>query len=130
MHGDRGSRRALMVEVLAVDLVISLEVVHVHEEGRYLGEVAQVRSGTGQDVAHVLDYGAGLGADVEVRCSKLVHLGSGDGIVRTAGTRPREEEEIAGALKVGKSAAGRRFALDHGGLHSADRLHHPSPDVR
>src|SRR6516165_1099404 len=130
MHGDGGSRRALMVEILAVDLIVSGEVIHIYEKNRYLGDVAQTRPGTGENVAHILDCGTSLHTDVETCCAQLVHVGSGDGIVGTSGTRPRDEQEIPGALHVRIRAAGLRFALQHGRFHYAARLHHFSYDVR
>src|SRR6516164_3531048 len=65
MHSNRSSRRALVVEVLAIHIVISGKVVHVDEKCRYLSDVAQRRSSTGQNVAHILNYRAGLRADIE-----------------------------------------------------------------
>src|SRR5215469_1711013 len=130
MDGNRSSRRTLMVEVLAIDLVVSCEVIHVDEKGRYLGNVAQIGSGTGQNVAHVLDHRAGLRTDVEARRTKLIAVGSGDGVVWTAGTCPRDEQEIPGAFYVRIWAARGRFRFQHGSLRCGARLHHLSCDVR
>src|SRR5215469_2975343 len=130
MDGNRSSRRTLMVEVLAIDLVVSREVIHVDEKGRYLGDVAQIRSGTGQNVAHVLDHRAGLLADVKAGRTKLIYVGSGDSVVWTAGTCPRDEQEIPGALYVRIRATRCRFAFRHGSFHCGARLHHVSYDVR
>src|SRR5262249_17248260 len=98
VHGDRGSCWPLMVEVLAINLVLSREIIHVDEKSRYLGNVAQIRSGTGQNVAHILDHCPGLRANIEARCAKLIHVGSGDRIIRTSSTCPGNEQKIPSAL--------------------------------
>ncbi|KAG1305593.1 hypothetical protein G6F62_015551 [Rhizopus arrhizus] len=65
MHRDGGARRAIGVEELAVDLIVSTEVVHVDQESTDLDHIGQRGAGGRQDVADVLDDGARLHADVQ-----------------------------------------------------------------
>src|SRR3954449_7024746 len=48
MDGDGGARRTVVVEKLAVDFVVSGEVVHVNEVGGHLHHVAKRRAFAGE----------------------------------------------------------------------------------
>src|SRR5580658_10953470 len=95
MDGDGGARRTTFVEVLVVNFVVTGKVVHVHEEGGNLDEVAHIRPDARENVADIVDDSAGLRANIELRRAKRVGLGTGDGIVRAARASARDEKIIA-----------------------------------
>ena len=78
-HGGAGG--AVKIEVLAVDLVVTGKVIHVHEVSCNFHYIFQRGVGAGEDVAHVLDHGASLFANVEARGAERVGFGAGDRIV-------------------------------------------------
>src|SRR5262245_7084619 len=109
MDGHGGPSRTVLVEVHAVGRVVPGEVVHRHQVGRHLDDVAEVPADRPQDVTDVLDDGAGLACDVLAR----------DGPVSTTATRPRHEPEPAGRLDVRVPAQRRGLALDDHALDLA-----------
>src|SRR5271155_246151 len=122
MDGDGGARRTVFSEVLVVNLVVTGEVVHVHQVGGNLDEVAQIRANAGENVAYIVNDGAGLRANIELRRAKRISLGTGDGIVRAAGTSAGDEKKIAGAFNVRKFAARLCFARNDFAFHNHQSL--------
>ncbi len=113
MHGDGGSGRTIVSEKFPIDFVVAAEIVHVHQVSRNLDDVAKLRSRALQDVANVLENGAGLHADVEMGGSEGINLGSGDGVIGASCTGTGDKQKIARALDVRILATGRGLALDH-----------------
>ncbi|MNR19866.1 hypothetical protein D3C85_1366800 [compost metagenome] len=107
VHRDRGAGRTIGVEVLAVDLIVSTEVVHVDQECTDFHHVGERGAGGGQDVADVLDDGACLHADVQRGGAHRVDLGARDAVVGQARAGAGDEQEAACALDMGILAAGR-----------------------
>ena len=67
MHGDRRARRAGVVEMLGPHFVVATEIIHVDEVARDFHAVRERRALGSEDVANVLDHGAGLLTDVQLR---------------------------------------------------------------
>src|SRR5580704_390733 len=79
MNSYGGARRAVFVEILVVDLVVTGEIVHVHQVGGNFDDVALVRSDAGMGVANIVDDGWSLRANIELHRAEGVGLGTSDG---------------------------------------------------
>ena len=117
MHGDRRARGPGVIEIFGPHFVVSREVVHVDEVARDLDAVGERCAFSGEDVANVLDDGAGLRADVETGRAHRVDLNASERVVFSARTGAGHEQEIARATDVRKLAAWRGFGFERGGGH-------------
>src|ERR1700679_3552119 len=110
MDGDGGACRPVFIEVLVVDLVVAGKIVHVHQVAGNLDQVAETCADAGKNVADIVQDGAGLRADIELRRAQRVDFRPGDRVVGAARTGAGDEQIIAGAFDVWKFAARLRFA--------------------
>src|SRR5450631_4421955 len=113
VHGYSGSSRAIVAEELAVHIVVSCEIVHIHKISRYFNDILKFRVHTLKYVPHVFEDGPGLSSNVEVSRPILIHLCAGNRVIGTARARPRHEQEIARAFDVRILAARLRLSRNH-----------------
>src|SRR5689334_23764146 len=105
MDSNSCARRAGLVEVLTVDLVVTTEVVHRHQVGRDADQILQPGADRGEDVADVLQYGARLLADVERNRPELVDRSTRDRVVGPPAGGPGHERETARHLHMREAAS-------------------------
>src|SRR5277367_268815 len=117
MDGDGGARGTVFGEVLVVNFVVAGEIVHVHEVTGNFDDIAQFRAHAGENVADIVDDGAGLRANVELRRAQGVGFRAGDGVIRAARTGAGNEEIIAGAFDMRKIPARLRFSRNDFAFH-------------
>ncbi len=112
MHGYGGSRRAIVSEILAIDFVVSGEVIHVDEVGGDLDHILQSCPRAAQNVADIFDHGASLHANVELRRSHRHPLPRRRSCCRRGERWSRTQTEIARAFDVRKLSPRLRLAFD------------------
>src|SRR3984885_1576524 len=114
---DGGSRGALFVEKLSVNLVVSFEILHFDEKGGNFDQVFEVGIHAGENVADIFNNRASLLANVQMHGTELIGRGSVNGIVSSTRTGTGDEKEIACALYVRELAAWLGFAFDNLAFH-------------
>src|SRR5579863_3371823 len=112
MYGYGRSRRTIVSEEFAVDLVVAGEIIHVHKIGANFDHIFQIRPSTLQNVANVFDYRAGLQANVESCCAKRIDLRASDGIVSTPRAGARDKQKVTRTLDVWIFSSRHRFPFD------------------
>jgi hypothetical protein len=116
VHGDGRAGGAVGGgEVVRVDLVVPVEVVHRDEERGHLEQVVERQADLAEQAGDRLEHGAGLDADVAPDPAVGFRLDAGDGSVGTAGARARHEHEAVADPQVRVGAArGGTTGDDHG----------------
>ncbi len=116
MDGNSGSSRTVAAEEGCIHLVVSAEVVHVHEKRRHIDDIAERGAGRSQDVGDILDDRRCLLPDIERRGAHLVDACSSDGVVCPSTRRSRHKGEAAGNPNMRVRATWLSFALHHPGI--------------
>lgn len=111
MDSDSSTGWAVIVEIFSIDLVVSLEVVHVDEEAGDLNDILQVGAYTAKDVPDILYNGTCLLADIEVCCAHLIHFDAFEAVVRSPRAGARYENEVAGPFYMWEGAPWPGFAF-------------------
>ena len=99
-------RRSGSIEIPGVRFIEAAKIVHIDQKAAQLDQVIQGGIHRNQNVPDVFNNRRGLGANIQVGDTQLIHLNALKAVIGASGTGARNIDKIAGALHMGKAAPG------------------------
>lgn len=110
VDGHRCACWAIKSKVLAINLVVSFEVVHAGKERRDFYKIIQLGSFTAKNIGDVFDDRSRLSANVEIGSAHRINGRTFKAVVRAPGRSAGKEQKIAGTFDVRELPTWRRLA--------------------
>lgn len=113
MYGNGRAGRSVVVEKSTVHFIVAFEVLHIHQESRYVYHISQACPGTFQQGINVFEHSFGLFPDVQVPMAACILLGAGMGVIGPSAARSGNEDEVPYPFHVGVIAQWLSFIAEN-----------------
>lgn len=95
MHGNGRAGRSVVVKKSTIHFIVAFEVLHIHQESRYVHHIRQACPGTFQQGINVFEHSFGLFPDVQVPMAVSILHSPGMGVIGPAAAGTRNEDEVS-----------------------------------